>query len=170
LAQRSLSMIAKNCGGAVPDWRGAEPAAADLAILARADALVGLARQHMKSFGLHLYLAAVFEVVAETNRYFAAAEPWKLAKTDPARMRLTLYATIEVLRIAAVLLQPAAPSAMAALLDLLGVAPANRDFAAIDAGAAAGRFDAPRRLEPGAPLPPPKPVFPRYVEPETAMK
>jgi methionyl-tRNA synthetase len=166
LAQRSLSMIAKNCGGAVPDWREAEPGAADLAILARADALVGLARQHMQSFALHLYLGAVFEVVAEANRYFAAAEPWKLAKTDPARMRLTLYATIEVVRVAAILLQPATPAAMAKLLDLLGVAAADRDFAAIDAGEEAGRFSAPRRLKPGAPLPAPKPIFPRYVEPE----
>jgi len=170
LAQRSLSMIAKNCGGAVPDWRGAEPGGADLAMLARADALIDLARQHMKSFALHLYLAAVFDVVAETNRYFAAAEPWKLAKTDPARMRLTLYATIEVLRVAAILLQPAAPSSAAKLLDLLAVAPDDRDFAAISAGAAAGRFDAPRRLQPGTPLPAPRPVFPRYVEPEADAK
>jgi methionyl-tRNA synthetase len=170
LAQRSLSMIAKNCGGAVPDWRDAEPGAADLAILARADALVGLARQHMKSFALHLYLAAVFEVVAEANRYFAAAEPWRLAKSDPARMRLTLYATIEVLRIAAVLLQPATPTAMAKLLDLLAIAPGDRDFAAVDAGSAIGQFDAPKRLKPGAALPAPKPIFPRYVEPDAAVK
>ena len=170
LAQRSLSMIAKNCGGAVPDWREAEPGAADLAIVARADSLIGLARQHMRGFALHLYLGAVFEVVAEANRYFTAAEPWRLAKSDPARMRLTLYATIEVLRVAAILLQPAMPAAMARLLDLLGVAPKDRDFAAIDVGDGAGRFSAPRRLTPGAPLPAPKPVFPRYVEPEAAAK
>jgi methionyl-tRNA synthetase len=85
-------------------------------------------------------------------------------------MGLTLYATIEVLRVAAILLQPAMPAAMAKLLDLLGVAPGDRDFAAIDAGDEAGRFSAPRRLKPGAPLPAPKPVFPRYVEPEAAAK
>ena len=163
-------MIAKNCGGAVPDWREAEPGAADLAIVARADSLIGLARQHMRGFALHLYLGAVFEVVAEANRYFTAAEPWRLAKSDPARMRLTLYATIEVLRVAAILLQPAMPGAMAKLLDLLGVASGARNFAAIDAGDEAGRFSAPRRLKPGAPLPAPKAVFPRYVEPEAAAK
>jgi len=170
LAQRSLSMIAKNCGGVAPDWRETEPGAADLAIMARADALIGLARQHMRSFSLHLYLGAVFEVVAEANRYFTAAEPWRLAKTDPARMRLTLYTTIETLRVAAVLLQPAMPSAMGKLLDLLGVAAEDRDFKAIDAGGEVGRFSAPRRLKPGAALPAPAPVFPRYVEPEAAAK
>ena len=99
-------MIAKNCGGAVPDWREADGGAGRLAMLARADALVGRRARHMKSFALHLYLGAVFEVVAEANRYFANAEPWKLAKSDPARMRVVLFTTIETLRIAAILLQP----------------------------------------------------------------
>ena len=85
LAQRSLTMIAK-AGGRTPDWRGAAPAKEDLAMLARADALLGDARRHMQSFALHLYIGAVFEVVSEANRYFANAEPWKLARTDPARM------------------------------------------------------------------------------------
>ena len=39
LAQRSLTMIARNCGARTPDWRKAAPAKEDLAMLARADAL-----------------------------------------------------------------------------------------------------------------------------------
>jgi methionyl-tRNA synthetase len=167
LAQRSLTMIARNCAGRVPDWRSATAAEEDLAMLARADALVGAARRHMQSFALHLYIGAVFEVVSEANRYFANAEPWRLARTDPARMGLVLYVTIETLRIVAILLQPIMPGSMGALLDLLAVAPESRAFAAADAGAAAGRLDAPHRLEPGKALPAPAPVFPRYVEEET---
>ena len=82
-------------------------------MLARADALIGEARRHMQSFALHLYIGAVFEVVSEANRYFANAEPWRLAKIDPARMELVLYVTVETLRIAAILLQPAMPGAWA---------------------------------------------------------
>ena len=170
LAQRSLSMIAKNCAGAVPDWRLAEPREADLAMLARADALIGAARKAMRAFALHQAIGAVFEVVAEANRYFAAAEPWKLAKSDPKRMALTLYTTIEVVRIAAILLQPAMPAAMGKLLDLVGAPADARDFAAADAGAAAGSYAAPGRLRPGVHLPAPTPIFPRYVEPEAAAK
>ena len=92
----------------------------------------------MKTFALHLYLGAVFDVVAKANRYFANNEPWKLAKSDPARMRLVLYMTIETLRIAAILLQPVMPAAMGKLLDLLGVAADERDFAALDEGATPG--------------------------------
>jgi methionyl-tRNA synthetase len=168
LAQRSLTMIARNCGGRTPDWREAAPAKEDLAMLARGDALIGEARRHLQSFALHLYIGAVFEVVSETNRYFANSEPWRLARTDPARMQLVLYVTIESLRISAILLQPAMPARMGALLDLLGVAPHARTFAELETGQAAGRLDAPVRLKPGTPLPAPAPVFPRYVEPEAA--
>jgi methionyl-tRNA synthetase len=167
LAQRSLTMIAK-AGARTPDWRQATPAKEDLAMLARADALVSEARRHMQSFALHLYIGSVFEVVSEANRYFANAEPWKLAKSDPARMGLVLYVTIETLRIAAILLQPAMSASMGGLLDLLGVSPEARTFAALDAGERVGQLEAPHRLEPGRALPPPAPIFPRYVEPEPA--
>jgi methionyl-tRNA synthetase len=167
LAQRSLTMIAK-AGARVPDWRGATPANEDLAMLKRADALLGEARRHMQGFALHLYVGAVFEVVSEANRYFANAEPWRLARSDPARMGLVLYVTIETLRIAAILLQPAMPGAMSALLDLLGVPPEDRTFAAVDPGEGNGHLDAPHRLQPGRALPAPAPVFPRYVEAEPA--
>src|SRR5208283_4064785 len=59
LAQRSLSMIAKNCGGRVPDPGGASPAPEDLAMLGSADALIGEARKHMATFQIHSYVAAV---------------------------------------------------------------------------------------------------------------
>jgi methionyl-tRNA synthetase len=176
LAQRSLTMIARNCAGAVPDWREGGLIDNDTNdLLLVADSLVGAARVHMADFALHQYLAAVFETVAKTNRYFASREPWKLARTDPGEMRVVLFATIETLRIVAILLQPVMPTAMSNLLDMLA-APANeRDFRAaeIDPDAADPsdsfwRIKAAHRLKPGAPLPPPAPIFPRYVEPEAA--
>jgi methionyl-tRNA synthetase len=168
LAQRSLSMIARNCGGATPDWREGGPTSEDIDLLVQADALLAIVREHVKAYAIHQYLAAVFDVVAKANRYFANSEPWKLAKTDPARMRVVLYATIETLRVAAILLQPVLPASMGKLLDLLAVPAAARDFAALDSGGGAGRFEAAHRLEPGVLLPAPAPVFPRYAEPEAA--
>jgi len=167
LAQRSLTMIVKSFG-AVPDPLESKPGPEDVALLARADALAGEARRHMGAFQIHLYVAAVFELVAESNRYFANAEPWKLAKSDAARMRLVLYVTIETLRVAAILLQPIMPGSMGKLLDLLGVGAQARNFAALDPDGAAGALVAPHRLKVGTPLPAPAPIFPRYVEPEAA--
>ncbi len=153
LAQRSLSIVARN-GACVP-----EPSAlteADAAMLAEADAALERARAHMRSFQLHLYIGAVMEVVGSANRYFAAAEPWRLAKSDPDRMRSVLYVTLEILRIAATLLQPIMPASMGRLLDLLDVPAGGRTFAALAKEMG--------RLSPGTPLPAPAPVFPRYVE------
>jgi methionyl-tRNA synthetase len=166
LAQRSLSMIARNCGGAVPDWRESAPTSDDLALLAQADSLLAAAREHLRSFAIHQYLGAIFDVVAQANRYFANNEPWKLAKSDPARMRVVLYVTVETLRIGAILLQPVLPAAMDKLLDLLAAPKAARDFASLGEAREAGRIEAGHRLRPGAVLPPPAPIFPRCVEPE----
>ncbi len=154
LAQRSLSMIGKNCGAEIP-----QPGAfsdADRSILAAADALIGETREAMEDFALHTMLAAIWRVVADANRYFASEEPWKL-KDNPERRATVLYTTIEVLRTLAILTQPVTPAASAKLLDLLGVAADRRDFAALGEEG---------RLVPGTALPAPAPVFPRYVEPE----
>ena len=153
LAQRSLSMIGKQLGGVVP-----APGAfseTDKAILAQADGTLALARQAMQTQQIHQALNAVFAVVAEANRYFAGEAPWALAKTDPARQQTVLYVTAEVIRQIGILTQPFMPEASAKLLDLLALPGNARDFAALAT-----------RLEPGSRLPPPSPVFPRYIEPK----
>ncbi|GLK67466.1 methionine--tRNA ligase [Hansschlegelia plantiphila] len=155
LAQRSLSMVAKNCEGRAPS-----PAAfteADEALLASADALYGKVSAAFDDLALHAALATIWTVVADANRYFANHEPWALRKTDPERMATVLYVTLEVLRSVSILVQPFMPTSAAKLLDALGVAEEARAFASLGG-----------RLTPGAPLPPPEPVFPRYVEPEAA--
>ncbi|MFD9897303.1 methionine--tRNA ligase [Mesorhizobium sp. NPDC059025] len=154
LAQRSLSMIAKNCNGVVPQ-RGTL-AEADKAMLEQATAALATARKAMTEQAIHQALAAIFAVVADANRYFAAQEPWALKKTDPARMETVLWTTAEIIRRVAILCQPYIPGSAAKLLDTLAVADDKRDFEHLaDAFA----------LVPGTPLPAPQPVFPRYVEP-----
>ena len=157
LAQRSLSMIAKNCGGVVPK-RG-DLAEADTAILAQADAALETARKAMAEQTIHQALAAIFGVVAEANRYFAGQEPWALKKTDPARMETVLWTTAETIRRVGILCQPFMPQSAAKLLDLLAIDADKRQFDHVgDAHA----------LTPGTALPAPQPVFPRYVEQDAA--
>jgi methionyl-tRNA synthetase len=155
LAQRSLSMIAKNCGGVLPS--AASLSAEDAAMLAQTDALLGLCREAMKTQQIHQALNAIWAVVAEANRYFAASAPWALRKTDPKRMEAVLYVTAEVIRQVAILAQPAMPEAAAKLLDLLAIPAEARSFAALGANG---------RLQAVVTLPPPAAVFPRYVEGE----
>lgn len=157
LAQRSLSMIAKNCDGLVPA-RGAL-ADADVQLLAQADAALATARRVMGEQAIHQALAAIFAVVAEANRYFASQEPWVLRKTDNARMETVLWTTAETIRRVAILCQPFIPASAAQLLDLLAVPAGERDFAHVGEGSS---------LVAGTKLPAPQPVFPRYVDEEAA--
>jgi methionyl-tRNA synthetase len=157
LAQRSLSIVAKNLGGVLP--RPGALAASDAAILGAADAMLGKARDAMKTWQLHQVLNVVWGVVADANRYFAAEAPWALAKTDPVRQGTVLHTTAEVIRQVAVLAQPFMPQAAGRLLDLIAVPADRRDFAALGEGG---------RLAGGSALPQPSAVFPRYVEPTGA--
>jgi methionyl-tRNA synthetase len=154
LAQRSLSMIAKQHEGMLPEPGNFSDA--DKAILAQADGMIALAREAMNAQQIHQALNAVWAVVAEANRYFAGEAPWVLAKTDPARQKTVLYVTAEVVRQIAILAQPAMPAACAGMLDSLGIPADERNFAMLGGHV---------RIKPGTTLPPPVPVFPRYVEP-----
>jgi len=61
----------------------------------------------------------------------------------------------------AILLQPVMPASAAHMLDQVGVPEDARSFATLGAAG---------RLQPGVKLPPPEPVFPRYVEREGAAE
>ncbi|WP_343602038.1 methionine--tRNA ligase [Mycobacterium sp.] len=153
LAQRSLSMVAKNFDGIVA--QPGEFTADDVSLLAAADGLLERVRAEFDSQAMHLALEAIFLMLGAANRYFSAQQPWVLRKSesgaDQDRFATVLYVTCEAVRIAALLLQPVLPESAGTLLDLLGQPPDQRTFAA--AGV---------RLAPGTALPAPSAVFPRY--------
>jgi methionyl-tRNA synthetase len=155
LAQRSLSMVAKNCEGRAP--APGVPSPADEAMLAAVDGLWPKVSAAFAEPAPHAALSAIWAVVAEANRYFAGQEPWALRKTDPERMATVLYVTLETVRQVAILTQPVMPDSMRIMLDYVGSPEDARSFAALGEGG---------RLVPGVALPAPQPVFPRYVEPE----
>ena len=75
-----------------------------------------------------------------------------LKKENPERMGTVLFVSAELVRQAAILLQPVIPAGAAQLLDLLDIAQEHRDFASLGAD---------YRLTPGTALPTPQGVFPR---------
>ena len=152
LAQRTLSMIAKNCGNAVPpDGPATE---ADAALLAEVSGMLAEARAAHAAVRPDLALDAIWARVGAVNGYLNEMAPWALRKTDPARADVVLYHAAECVRRIALLVQPAMPDSAAKLLDQLAVGEDGRSFGAFDA-----------RLVPGTALPPPQGVFPRWVEP-----
>ena len=153
LAQRSLSMIGKNCDGTVPEPGPYTPA--DTAILAAVDGLLPASREAVDAQAIHTYVGAVWRVVADANRYFAGEEPWALKKTDVARMGTVLYVTAEIIRQVAILALPVMPASCGRLLDLVAASDDARHFGALGEGG---------RLVPGTALPQPAGVFPRHVQ------
>ncbi|MFN7176002.1 MAG: methionine--tRNA ligase [Thermaurantiacus sp.] len=153
LAQRTLSMIAKNCAGRVPPDGPKTPS--DTALLDQLETMLEEARDAHAAVRPDLALAATWARVSATNAYLNEAAPWALRKTDPARADVVLWHAAEAVRRIALLTQPAMPGSAARLLDQLAIPAEARSFASFD--------DA---LVPGTVLPPPQGVFPRLAVPE----
>jgi methionyl-tRNA synthetase len=155
LCQRVLSIVAKNCGEKVPP-RG-ELIEADTALLDRARGLLSVVRAELDEQAFHKALTALWEVIADANRYVDAQAPWALAKTDPVRRDAVLWVLAETIRRVTLLVQPFMPDSTAKILDQLAVAPGKRVYAAFD-----------EELVSGTALPPPQGVFPRFIQPAPA--
>ena len=152
LAQRSLSLIAKNLDGLLPARAPATDE--DQALLGAASALPASLRASLERQAFGDALEEVWRVIRAANGYIDRQAPWALRRTDPARMGAVLRVLADALRVVATVLQPFMPGSMARLLDQLGVPEADRGLASLDAPMAAS-----------VRLPPPQGVFPRYVEP-----
>jgi methionyl-tRNA synthetase len=155
LCQRVLSIVAKNCDGKVPSQGTITEA--DTALLDRAKALLGIVRADLDDQAFHRALIAIWEVIADANRYVDAQAPWALAKSDPVRRDTVLWVLAETIRRVTLLVQPFMPDSAGKILDQLAVPDGERAFAAFD-----------RELVPGTVLPKPQGVFPRFVEPAKA--
>ena len=152
LAQRSLSLIARNCEGRLP---GRGPATEpDSELLAAAEALPAALRERLDRQIFHEALDDVWKVVRAANAYIDHQAPWALRRTDPPRMATVLRVLVDTLRVIGTVLQPFMPESIGRMLDQLGVPSNARQLADLDTP-----------LDDGTALPAPQGVFPRYVEP-----
>jgi methionyl-tRNA synthetase len=151
LAQRTLSLVARNCEGRLP---GRGPITeADATLLAAAEALPALLRERIDRQIFHEALEEVWKVVRAANAYIDHQAPWALRKTDLARMAGVLRVLVDVLRAIGTVLQPFMPASMGRLLDQIGVPADERDFTALTSPSPEGTV-----------LPAPQGIFPRLVE------
>ncbi len=121
LASRTLAMVTKYFGGAVP--APADYSDADLAIQAVVSAAATQADAAIERLAIHEAIHAIWTIVEELNGYITLQEPWALAKDEANRARLgtVLYTAAEGLRALAVLLSPVMPLACGRLWTALGV-------------------------------------------------
>ncbi len=158
LSQRVLSMIFKNCDGVMPS-KPTALAEADETILKQVDGLLERQRHHYDNQQFHEALKDIWDVVSAANRYVDDMAPWALRKTDLDRMGDVLWVLAETLRQVAILIQPVMPEASAAMLDQLVVPDDARGFDQLGQGS---------HMQGGQAIDKPVPIFPRYVEEESA--
>lgn len=169
LAQRTLSMIQKNCGGQVPEYKKVALRPVDKEFL---DKFLVTDRNTPKTVEtqyhecrFHDILGSLVAMAAGANEYIDRQAPWTLKKESPELMQAVLYYLAEGIRCLAIFLQPFMPQSAGSLLDQLAVPQDQRLFKH------AYNFDFPASgtlnefsLKPGTPLPAPQPVFPRLGE------
>ncbi len=146
LAQRTLSMIQKNCGGVVPE---SNPEIMVKSSKPFGHLLDGFNAAMMR-FEYQDYLDGLLSFASDANEFIDKEAPWKLKKEDPKRMEHVLYALAEAIRAIAIGLQPFCPNAAGKILDQLAVPENERDMVHLQI-----------KLKPGTPLPSPEGVFPR---------
>ena len=158
LAQRTLSFIAKNLDGRLP-----EPAAmeVDNALLSGIADACRIFQDAMNDLAPSVAIEAWMRAVFACNAYIDAQAPWALRKTDPARMEAVLATLYEAIASLAVMIQPVIPPSAAALLDQMGIDADTRGYELIGSD-----FYAALRAS-GFALSPPKPLFPRLELVET---
>ncbi|MEP2102391.1 MAG: methionine--tRNA ligase [Parasphingorhabdus sp.] len=154
LAQRSLSMIAKNCEGKVP-VAGPKTEAEEQLIGDLTACFTNMTTlMENGEYPIHAAIDLLRERLSATNQYFADQAPWALRKTDPGRADTVLYYTAESIRQLAIMLRWVIPESCDKMLDLLAQDADKRDFNHMT-----------NAIEPGLALPTPSGIFPRLEMP-----
>lgn len=126
LAQRTLSMIYKNCDACIPEANDLNDD--DQSLLNQAYAVIEKARGFYNEFKINRALEEIWKVVSAADAYVDAQAPWVLKKENPQRMKTVLYVLAETVRCLAILAQPVTPIAASKLLDQLKIDDNERSF------------------------------------------
>lgn len=156
LAQRTLSMIQKNCAGVVPkfvDFTADDKIMLDYAqvTIDKRKAIEARINSHITNFRFDIILEDILEISSGANEYINKQAPWKI-KDDDVRRDTVLYVLAESIRCIAIMLQPFIPGSATKILDQLASPHNERMFKHLSPEYA---------LKAGVVLPAPQGIFPR---------
>jgi len=163
LAQRTLSMIQKNCEGRVPNPNLAPNRPQDRDILELVQVTMPQTPENVldsiEKCRFNELITSILTMASAANEYIDREAPWKQKKESPNDMQATLYHLAEAIRCIAIMLQPFIPDSAGKLLDQLAIPSDQRLFKHLTKEFA---------LKPGTPLPAPEVIFPRFTAEEGA--
>ena len=153
LVQRTLSMIAKNCDGKIPEINVDN---------IYENQLLKSINKRFKNFDaamlcqkFSMALEEVVNLANEANSFIDKKAPWNLKKTNIEEMKLVLYILAEIIRNISIMLLPFIPDSANKILDQLAINSKKRDYKYIGDIA---------KLLPRNVLPRPSVIFPRIVK------
>ena len=159
LAQRTLSMIAKNMDGKLERFEGTDR---DIELQATVeDACRTLLPREFERLAFSVGIEEWLRAVYACNQYVDEQAPWALGKTDPERMKTVLLMLFVCIRNLAIAIQPVVPEKARALLDQIGIPDNERSF-----GDLSDTNWYLRLVESGFTVGRPTPIFPRLELPE----
>ena len=148
LVQRVMSMAHKHCEQSIP-IPTLPLLACDEELLAEAVAAAEMCTsQYLPRGDIHRMIASIMAVARSGNKYAEQQAPWKLRKTDTARMHTTLYVLIELIRRLAIMLEPIIPDSTKDVFTQLNITTQGLSMSSLS-----------DRLEGGQPIPKPTPIF-----------
>lgn len=133
LVSRVTAMVAQYFDGIIPAPDKKE--AVDDELIAMANAMYESVSASMDKMYVPDALDTIFKVIQRANKYIDECTPWILAKSEEGRIRLktVLYNLCEVIRMAAVILQPFLTETPAKIFKKLGISEDNlKDFKSIE--------------------------------------
>lgn len=133
LVSRVTAMVAQYFDGIIPAPDKKE--AVDDELIAMANAMYESVSASMDKMYVPDALDTIFKVIQRANKYIDECTPWILAKSEEGRERLktVLYNLCEVIRMAAVILQPFLTETPAKIFKKLGISEDNlKDFKSIE--------------------------------------
>jgi methionyl-tRNA synthetase len=151
LVHRTLTFTYRNFDGKVPDPGPLDQEANSL--LAKAEATFSEVGESINVCHFKAALKSAMALATETNRYLDAESPWKSIKSDRQKTARSLWTTIAVISCLKTMLYPFLPHSSVKLHAMLGLdGPIEK---------AGWRWT---KLEPGAKLNSPQPLFTKLEE------
>ncbi len=171
LANRVLSFANKYWEGVVPEPGTLQPE--DEALLAAVEAGFETVGKELESVRLRAALGEAMRLASEVNKYLDQTAPWQLVKTDKPAAARAIYTAMCAIDDLSILLAPFLPFTSEQLHGFLGYhgqifgtqkvetrqdSLGEHTVLRYDGSSATGRWE-PRRLTPGHPVNPPRPLF-----------
>ena len=125
--QRVFVLCHKYYDGKVPDPTDGNEQ--DVLLWAELNTLPAKVADEVDRFRFREAMASAMHAARLGNKYLTETEPWKLEKTDPARVRTILFNSLRITAALSVLLDPFLPFTAEKLRRMLGIGPMKWDDA-----------------------------------------